>query len=142
MPLNNIVIGQKISRGMQERARELRHDMTLAEKVLWQELRTDKLNGIHFRRQQIIDGYIVDFYCHATALIIEVDGDIHKQQIEYDTERDAHLISRGFKVLRFTNDVVMNNLPAVLEKILYTCQSSFTPSRFGKGTGDRSGEPK
>jgi very-short-patch-repair endonuclease len=143
MPVNNIVVGQKIYRGMQERARELRHDMTLAEKVLWQELRTDKLNGLHFRRQQIIDGYIVDFYCHAANLIVEVDGDIHNQRMEYDAERDAHLISRGFNVLRFQNDEVMNNLPAVLEKILCTCQSSDSPFfLIGKGPGDRSGEPK
>ena len=141
MPVNNIVIGQKVSREMQERARELRHTMTPAEKVLWHELRTNKLNGLHFRRQQIADGYIVDFYCHATTLIIEVDGDIHNQQVEYDAERDAHLISRGFKILRFTNIEVMNNLPSVLERILIACQSSVAPSRFGKGNGDRLGEP-
>jgi very-short-patch-repair endonuclease len=139
MPVKNIVIGQKMPRGLDERAKELRRNMTPAEKILWYQLRTDKLKGFHFRRQQAIDGYIVDFYCHAVALIIEVDGGIHKQQIEYDAERDAHLISRGFSILRFTNDEVMNNLPIVLERIRISCQPSDSPSRFGKGVGDRSG---
>ncbi len=121
MPVNNIVIGQKISRELNERARELRRKMTPAEKTLWEKLRHNHLNGFQFRRQQIIDGYIVDFYCHAKALIIEIDGDIHKQQIEYDIERDAHLLSRGFSVLRFTNEEVIHNLEKVLRKILESC---------------------
>ncbi len=140
MPVNNIVIGQKIPRELNERAKELRRNMTPAEKILWDQLRTNKLKGFHFRRQQVIDGYIVDFYCHAFSLIIEIDGDIHKQQVEYDAERDAHLVARGFTVLRFRNDEVVNDLPVVLEKILIACQSSDPPSRFGKGAGDRSGE--
>jgi very-short-patch-repair endonuclease len=133
MKISNIVVGQKITRGMQERARELRHNMTPAEKILWRELRTDKLNGLHFRRQQIIDGFIVDYYCHAISLIIEIDGDIHKQQVEYDAARDEHFISRGFKVLRFTNEEVMNGLSAVLEKILLACQSSVPLPETGRG---------
>ncbi len=140
MPVKNIVIGQKIPRELNERAREMRRSMTSAEKILWDQLRTNKLKGFHFRRQQVIDGYIVDFYCHAFSLIIEIDGDIHKQQVEYDAERDAHLVARGFTVLRFANDEVVNNLPVALEKILIACQSSDTPSRIGKGAGDRSGE--
>ncbi len=71
MPVNNIVIGQKIARGMSERAKELRRNMTPAEKILWEKLRYNRLGGLQFRRQQIIDGYIVDFYCHIKALIIE-----------------------------------------------------------------------
>ncbi len=140
MPVNNIVIGQKIPQELSKRARELRHNMTPAETILWNQLRTNKLKGFHFRRQQVIDGYIVDFYCHAVALIVEIDGDIHKQQIKYDANRDAHLISRGFKVLRLANDEVMNNLHVVLDKILVACQSSCSPSRIGKGVGDGSGE--
>src|SRR5258707_12138035 len=116
MPVNNIVIGQKIARGMSERAKELRRNMTPTEKVLWRELRTNKLKGFHFRRQQVIDGYIVDFYCHVFSLIVEVDGDGHKQQVAYDAGRDAHLISRGFHVLRFANDEVIYRLEQVLKK--------------------------
>ena len=102
MPVNNIVIGQKISRKMHERARELRRNMTPAEKILWDRLRHNRLNGLQFRRQQIIDGFIVDFYCHSKALVVEVDGDIHDEQKAYDSERDNSLIARGFGVLRFT----------------------------------------
>ena len=124
---------------MQERARELRHNMTPTEKVLWHELRTDKLSGLHFRRQQIIDEYIVDFYCHAAALIIEIDGGIHEQQIEYDAERDAHLNSRGFKIMRFTNDEVMNSLPVCWKKFELLANPLIDP-QIWEGNGDTSGE--
>lgn len=121
MPVNNIVIGQKVSRELYERARELRRNMTPAEKILWEKVRHNRLNGLQFRRQQIIDGYIVDFYCHARALIVEVDGDIHDQQISYDAERDTHLTSRGFQILRFANEEVTGNLKIVLQKISTAC---------------------
>jgi very-short-patch-repair endonuclease len=118
MPVNNIVIGQKVSRELHERARELRRDMTPAEKNLWEKLRHNRLNGLHFRRQQIINGYIVDFYCHSKALILEVDGEIHDAQKDYDSERDNNLITRGFSVLRFTNEEVKDDLATALQKII------------------------
>ena len=92
--------------------------MTPEEALLWHELRTNKLAGWHFRRQQVIGGFIVDFYCHAASLIVEVDGGVHETQREQDAERDAHLISRGFCILRVTNDEVNNNIQNVLQKIL------------------------
>ena len=118
MPVKNIVIGQKITSEKQQRAKELRREMTPAENLLWQELRTNKLVGWHFRRQQVIDGYIVDFYCHAASLIVEVDGGIHETQKDEDAERDAHLISRGFRILRVTNDEVSNDMQGILQEIL------------------------
>ena len=118
MPVKNIVIGQKITSEKKQRAKELRRELTPEEALLWHELRTNKLAGWHFRRQQVIDGFIVDFYCHAASLIIEVDGGIHEMQKEQDAERDAHLISRGFRVLRVTNDNVNNDIQGVLRKIL------------------------
>jgi len=121
MPVNNIVIGQKVSRELQERAKELRRNMTPAEQILWEKLRHNRLNGLQFRRQQIIDSYIVDFYCHAKALIVEVDGDIHDLQKDYDLERDNHLIARGFHVLRVSNNDVKENLMIVLQKISEAC---------------------
>ena len=121
MPVDIVVIGQKASRELYERARELRRNMTPAEKILWAKVRHNRLNGLQFRRQQIIDGYIVDFYCHAKALIVEVDGDIHDQQISYDAERDTYLTSRGFQILRFTNDEVKQNLTVALQKIVDAC---------------------
>jgi very-short-patch-repair endonuclease len=61
--------------------------MTLAQKILWQELRGNKLR-VHFRRQQVIGGFIVDFYCHKAELVVEVDGDIHDLQREEDARRE------------------------------------------------------
>ena len=121
MPVNNIVIGQKVSRKLQERARELRKNMTPAEKILWEKLWHNQLNGLQFRRQQIINPYIVDFYCHAKALVVEVDGDIHDLQQEYDAERTSYLITRGFHILRVANDEVKENLGTVLQKISEAC---------------------
>ncbi len=142
MPVNNTVIGQNISSEMRERAKELRRDMTPAEGILWRELRTNKFHDIHFRRQQVIGRYIVDFYRHKFSLIIELDGGIHEFQKEYDAEREAYLIERGFRVLRFSNNDVLNNLSVVLEKILVSCQSSDSPFPLREGgRRDRSGEP-
>ena len=122
MVVRNIVIGQKVSRELQERARELRKNMTPAEKILWDKLRHNRLNGLQFRRQQIINPYIVDFYCHAKALVVEVDGDIHDLQQDYDAERSTYLIASGFRMLRFSNDEVKNNLLSVVQKISEACR--------------------
>ncbi len=122
MPVKNIVIGQKVNPAKAQRARELRQNMTPAEAVLWQALRANRLGGIHFRRQQIIAGFIVDFYCHAASLVIEVDGGIHLQQVETDRERERILVERGLRVLRFQNEQVLNDLAGVLTHILAACQ--------------------
>jgi len=118
MPVRNTVIGQKITSEKRQHAKELRKNMTPEETLLWHELRTNKLAGWHFRRQQVIDGFIVDFYCHAASLIVEVDGSIHETQKEQDAERDAHLVSRGFRIFRVMNDEVNNNIQGVLRLIL------------------------
>jgi very-short-patch-repair endonuclease len=122
MPVKNIVIGQKVSRELQERAKELRKNMTPAEKILWEKLRHNQLNGLQFRRQQIINPYIVDFYCHSKALVVEVDGDIHDLQQAYDAERSSYLTACGFRMLRVTNDEVKENLLVVLQKISEACR--------------------
>ena len=121
MAVKNTVIGQKVSRELQERARELRKNMTPAERVLWQELRHNRLNGLQFRRQQIINPYIVDYYCHAKALVVEVDGDIHDLQQDYDKERSNYLITCGFRMVRVSNKEVMQDLAVVVEKIRQAC---------------------
>ena len=90
--------------------------MTPAEKILWQELRADKL-GVHFRRQQVIAGFIADFYCHKAGLVVEVDGDIHDLQQEEDTRREMVLREMGLRIARFRNDEVMNDLFSVVESI-------------------------
>ncbi|MFM8425847.1 MAG: endonuclease domain-containing protein, partial [Chloroflexota bacterium] len=99
-----------------QRAKELRREMTPAEKILWEELRANKL-GVHFRRQQVIQGFIVDFYCHKAGLVIEVDGDIHDLQKEEDERREKVLSALGLRVVRFRNDEVVGNLFVVVERI-------------------------
>ncbi len=118
-----IVRGQGVSREKIQRAKELRHNMTEAEKALWQHLRANRLDGWHFRRQQIIFGYIVDFYCHALSLIVEVDGEIHEKQIEEDRQRDEALTMRGFRVIRFKNKDVLERLTFVHDEIRKTCRA-------------------
>ena len=116
MPTKNIIPGQRVTKVKLQRAKELRHDMTTAEKILWNELRANKL-GVHFRRQQVIAGFIVDFYCHRAALVIEVDGDVHDLQKQEDARREKVLLEMGLKVVRFKNDEVVRELPEVVEKI-------------------------
>jgi very-short-patch-repair endonuclease len=70
MPVKNVIPGQHVTKEKLQRSRELRREMTPAEKLLWQEVRANKL-GVRFRRQQVIQGFIVDFYCHQAGLVIE-----------------------------------------------------------------------
>jgi very-short-patch-repair endonuclease len=121
MPARNIVIGQDVSSAKVQRAKELRRGMTEAEKVLWLSVRANRLNGWHFRRQQIIGGFIADFYCHAAALVVELDGGIHESQQEYDQERTELIKTYGIEVVRFKNETVMNQLPQVLQEIDHIC---------------------
>ena len=120
VPTQRIVVGQKVAPVKLQRAKELRRDMTPAERALWQHLRGNLL-GFHFRRQQLVDGFIVDFYCHAARLVVEVDGDIHEQQRTYDEQRDSVLLRRGLRVLRIRNEEVQQNLAGVLARIARAC---------------------
>jgi very-short-patch-repair endonuclease len=95
---------------------ELCREMTPAEKLLWQEVRAKKL-GVRFRRQQIIQGFVVDFYCHRAGLVVEVDGDIHGLQQEEDARREKVLSALGLRIVRFRNDEVERNLSSVVERI-------------------------
>ena len=117
MPSSKIITGQKIDPDKYKRAVELRKEMTPAEKILWERLKASRLNGFHFRRQQIITGFIVDFYCHSARLIIEIDGPVHNIQKEYDAEREKVLEDRGFCILRFSNQDVVENIEDVVVKI-------------------------
>jgi very-short-patch-repair endonuclease len=122
MKANRIIIGQKINPDKQERAKQLRREMTSEEKILWSYLRNDKLNGLHFRKQQVIDGFIADFYCHAAGLVIETDGGIHERQKEYDAERDRIISYRGLQVIRFRNEEIKNDIYHVIQRILQVCE--------------------
>ena len=122
MPAPNIVRGQYVNPGMLDRAKQMRRELTPHERVLWNALRRKQLDGCHFRRQQVIDGYIVDFYCHAASLVIEIDGPIHDQQREYDQERDETLARRGMLIMRVRNEEVERDLAGVLGRIRKVCR--------------------
>jgi very-short-patch-repair endonuclease len=101
-----------------EFARELRKNSTLAERVLWKYLRNRQITGHKFRRQYPIDHYIVDFLCLEKQLIVEIDGGQHARQVEDDTRRSEHLKSKGYRIIRFWNNEVLQNITGVLEVIL------------------------
>jgi len=113
MPIKNIIPGQRVTKEKLERARELRREMTPAERLLWQEVRAKKL-GVRFRRQQVVAGFIVDFYCHKAALVVEVDGDIHDLQKDEDARREKVLREMGLGIVRFRNDEVLKELSPTL----------------------------
>ncbi len=107
-----------------KQARTLRKNQTNAEKIIWRKIRSRQLAGFKFRRQHNIDRFIVDFYCDEIRLIIEIDGDVHayEQRINYDKQRQKILESKEFKIARYTNYEVFNNLNGVLEDILRKCE--------------------
>ena len=98
-------------------ARVLRKRSTNVERLLWQKLRGRQLEGYKFRRQQAIGPYIVDFVNFEKGIIIELDGGQHATDTERDTEREAWLKGEGFKIIRFWNNEVFQNLDGVLETI-------------------------
>ncbi len=100
-------------------ARAMRHEPSEAEQRLWRELRDRRLAGFKFRRQYVSGAYILDFYCPAARLAIELDGGQHgeMQQREHDEQRTGHLAQAGIRVLRFWNDVVLRQPQDVLERI-------------------------
>lgn len=101
-----------------ERRKELRKNQTPQEKELWWYLK-DKRLGFKFRRQHSVSGYILDFYCKEKKLVIEVDGKIHqtKENREYDEVRDKFFAELGYKVLRFKNNEINEDVKKVVEKI-------------------------
>jgi very-short-patch-repair endonuclease len=96
---------------------KLRRNPTPAERKLWAYLRGDKLHGVNFRRQHAIGNFIVDFVSIKNKLIIELDGSQHLEQVEYDVERTKYLESQGYKVIRFWNHQVENDLAGVVRAI-------------------------
>ena len=116
-----------------EEAKRMRKEPTDAEAALWELLRDKKL-GDKFRRQHLIDDFIVDFVCLSKNLVIEVDGGYHNDptQKEYDEQRTLYLNEKGFKVIRFTNEEVLGNTEAVLTKIKQELVLPLTPSQGGE----------
>src|SRR5579864_2315190 len=119
-------------------ARHPRKTMTDAEQRLWHRLRQRQLGGCRFRRQAPIGPFVVDFVCFERKLVIELDGSQHLQLMEHDTERTAWLESQGFRVLRFWNSVVFEELESVVEAIELQL---FPPPKPSPTRGERAGNP-
>lgn len=103
-----------------KKAKELRDNMTEAELKLWEILKKNQIRGLRFRSQHPMDRFIADFYCHPLKLVIEVDGGIHlsPDQKQYDIGRTEELNQYGIKVIRFSNEQVLNHLDEVKTEIL------------------------
>ena len=103
--------------------------MTRAEEALWQMLRAHRLNGLSFRRQTLIGPYIADFVCHSARLIVEADGVHHNDPDaeSADRRRSNFLLQRGYKVLRFANEEILDNHDRVASLILQAARSRVHP---------------
>lgn len=114
--MNSELFNKKHLKGYRK---ELRNNMTKAESYLWKALKRKQLNERKFRRQHSIGNYIVDFYYPSENLIVELDGEVHMNTVnqDYDFKRSVFLKSKGFKLLRFENKVVFENLDMVLDAI-------------------------
>jgi very-short-patch-repair endonuclease len=100
-----------------EAARLLRKKMTPTDKLLWEKLKLKQINGVRFRRQHPIDFFIADFYCHEARLVVEIDGEIHEDNKDYDDRRSAAMEKYLVKVIRFTNSEVENKIEQVINLI-------------------------
>lgn len=104
-------------------SRNLRKRQTSAERILWSRIRSRRLGGFKFRRQHGLANYIVDFYCEELKLVVELDGDLHGYagKMVSDKTKEAFLMGRSFKVVRYTNLDVYENLDGVLNDLLVRC---------------------
>lgn len=110
---------QRVEKYKLQQARDLRQVMTASEKKLWELVRRKQMLGLKFGRQQVIDGFVADFYCHQAKLVIEVDGGIHdipEQQKRDDHRRNVFAL-RGLEEIRFKNEEIMENTVEVLRQI-------------------------
>jgi very-short-patch-repair endonuclease len=127
---------------LHKRAREMRNNPTEPEKRLWRHLSGAQLEGFKFRRQEVIGRAIVDFFCPAAKLCVEVDGETHADHAR-DLRRHAYLNTFGFAVLHVNNPDVMTNLDGVLQAILRELKSADrphpNPSPEGEGLVDGRG---
>lgn len=117
---------------LQQKRQTLRRDATKAERILWSKIKNEQL-GHSFRRQHSIGPFIVDFYCPALRLIIEIDGWVHWEgmQPRKDEKREKYLEKFGFAIVRFTNDKVLYDTDGVLYNLQLICkQLSTSPARL------------
>jgi very-short-patch-repair endonuclease len=129
-----------------ERARQLRRNMTDAERALWRYLRMRQLDGHKFRKPVRIGPYIADFACLKAMLVIEVDGGQHAEACAYDSRRDDFMRGQGYRVLRFWNNEVLSNIDGVWQVIVAEINSHAScrvtphpnlPPQGGKGLVER-----
>ena len=107
-------------------AKDMRSAPTNAEAWLWRHLRAGRLQGFKFKRQQPMQGCIVDFVCFEACLVVELDGGQHARSIVHDEVRTQWLQSQGFKVLRFWNDEALCDVQVVLDEILRALEARAT----------------
>ena len=112
-----------------KRARTIRNNPTDPEIFLWRHLSRSQLGGYKFRRQHVVEPYILDFFCPSKGLIVEADGETHNAVA--DARRDTYLLQRGFLTLRFTNADIRTNMDGVLTTILETLHAR--PDRWRVG---------
>ncbi|HTY09095.1 MAG TPA: DUF559 domain-containing protein [Candidatus Edwardsbacteria bacterium] len=112
-----MIRNQRYSQRKLQLAKRFRLQQTPAEKAFWDLVRTNRFKGWHFRRQQVIDGFIADFYCDKLKLVVEIDGGIHESQKDCDAERDRIIRTHGINILRLSNDVVVNNRSYVIKQL-------------------------
>ena len=101
--------------------------MTSTEINLWKALRRNAVGGFHFRRQQVIQGYVVDFYCDVAKLAIELDGGVHEEQWQLDELRDKAISNCGVRVLRISNEAMLDS-EAVIAHIREALRSAGKPN--------------
>jgi very-short-patch-repair endonuclease len=126
------------------RAKQLRRTMTRAEILLWRHLKAHRLAALGFRRQSPMGNYIADFVSHSGRIVVEVDGESHdfESRLQHDSQRDDWFRSRGYRVLRFTNDDVLRNLEGVVLAIGQAAEQAAPPSLTlpRKGGGNASAD--
>ena len=117
MGRKRIITGQYVAPVKLARAKQLRSNATPEEQILWERLRRGQVNGLHFRRQQPIAGFIVDFYGHEATLVVEVDGPVHERTRDYDLARARVITARDIAILRLPSLDVASDVEAVLAAI-------------------------
>jgi very-short-patch-repair endonuclease len=136
---SGVVLLQRVDNEKILQARDLRKSMTHAESILWEELRNKRMSEFKFRRQQIIEGFIVDFFCNAAKLVVEIDGSVHDvpEQKQLDEHREHVFQARGLTVIRFKNEEIEFDIDSVLEEIQTTLLGRASPSPFSDRRGDK-----
>ena len=115
-------MARKYSRELFQVSKDLRKSQTEAEEIIWEKLKSKKLNGLKFRRQVPYDTFVLDFLCPSKKVILEIDGKIHLKTKIRDQERDEYFMEKGYKILRIKNEEVLNNVAAVLKRIRKMCE--------------------